>query len=79
MQIPTKPLIMTIIISVAYCLLGANVILSFPLNIFPIRFTLIYLYKKGIDVNESSKLPMKVNVALSFLLCFCIIIYNANF
>lgn len=72
MKIPSHPFIMTIIISLAYILLGANVILSFPLNILPIRFTLMFLYKDGVDVNENTKLPVKVNVALSFLLCFCI-------
>lgn len=58
---------------VAYCLLGANVIFSFPLNIFPIRYTLIFLYKNG-DVTGKEKIPKLTNILLTLLLCGCIII-----
>lgn len=71
--IPNKPILLTFIMLVAYCLLGANVIFSFPLNIFPIRYTLIFLHKNG-NVTGKEKIPKLTNVLLTLLLCGCIII-----
>lgn len=73
--VPSKPIIMSILVAIAYVGMAFTVIFSFPLNVLPLRYT-IQLIAFGQKDNVDSKLQRKIyicNKISTLVICICII------